>query len=82
MFLSFSPDCSEVGICKAEPLFFLLPVSGVVSANLLLGEQITGYSVAGAILILFGIYLVQKRSREEDGTLFTETMRDDLEGAS
>ena len=63
----------KLGICKAEPLFFLLPVSGVVSANILLGERITGYSILGAGLIVFGIYLVRKRSKEEAGVILTET---------
>lgn len=72
----------KLGICKAEPLFFLLPVSGVVSANILLGERITRYSILGAILILVGIYLVQKRSRENGGALLTETIQEELEGTS
>ena len=72
----------ELGICQAEPLFFLLPVSGVVSANILLGERITKYSILGAVLILFGIYLVQKRSQEEKNALLTETIQEELKGAS
>ena len=72
----------KLGICKAEPLFFLLPVSGVISASILLGEQISGYSILGALLILFGIYLVQKRSQKEESVTPGKMAQEELESLS
>lgn len=65
----------KLGVFKAEPLFFLLPVSGMLSARIFLGEQLSGISVVGIIFILTGIYMVQKeaRIRKQDSLDVAET---------
>jgi drug/metabolite transporter (DMT)-like permease len=52
----------RIGIIRAETLFFLIPISGVVSSAVFLRERITGVAILGVILILSGIYIVQKRT--------------------
>ena len=72
----------KLGVCKAEPLFFLLPLSGVASARIMLGERITAFSVLGAILILIGIYLIQKGVRKGEEEDLTEIVHKELESTS
>ena len=58
----------KLGVFKAEPFFFLLPISGMISARIFLGEHISGISIVGIFCILTGIYMVQKevRLRKQD----------------
>ena len=72
----------KLGVCKAEPLFFLLPLSGVVSARILLGERITAFSVVGAIFILGGIYLVHKGARKREEEEITDIVHKELKSTS
>ncbi|MBD3305101.1 EamA family transporter [candidate division KSB3 bacterium] len=51
----------RIGVIRAETLFFLIPISGVITSAVFLDEPITGMTLAGAALILAGIYLVQKK---------------------
>lgn len=52
----------RIGVIRAETLFFLIPISGVVSSAVFLGERLTGVAILGVALILSGTYMVQKRS--------------------
>ncbi|MEU2185315.1 EamA family transporter [Streptomyces thermolilacinus] len=42
---------------RIAPLSLLVPVVGIISANLLLGEALSGEQVVGAFMIVFGLLL-------------------------
>lgn len=42
---------------RVAPLSLLVPVVGLVSAAVLLGETLTGMQLAGAVLIMAGLYI-------------------------
>jgi drug/metabolite transporter (DMT)-like permease len=46
---------------KASFWLFLCPLSGFVIANVMVNEPITIYTILGMLLVIFGLYLVQKR---------------------
>ncbi len=52
---------SKIGVIKTSSFFFLIPVSGIVSSSLILGEVLTPFILIGTIVILSGIYIVQKQ---------------------
>jgi drug/metabolite transporter (DMT)-like permease len=51
----------EWGATRATTVTYLLPVVGVTSGVIFLGEQLTVYLVAGAALILVGVWVVNWR---------------------
>jgi drug/metabolite transporter (DMT)-like permease len=51
---------STLGAAKGTNFLFIIPVSGVIFANLLLGEAVPHYAAAGAALTLASIYFVQR----------------------
>lgn len=51
---------NKKGVINTSSFFFLMTLSGIVSSNLVLGEKLTDFIITGAILILLGIYIVQK----------------------
>lgn len=51
----------RIGVVKTSSFFLLIPVSGVLSSALFLGEEITIYTAIGTLLILFGIFLAQRK---------------------
>ncbi|MCK5332912.1 MAG: EamA family transporter, partial [Candidatus Aenigmarchaeota archaeon] len=53
----------RIGLVKTSSFFFIIPISGVVSSSVFLGELITKYTLIGIALILLGVYVVQKKSR-------------------
>lgn len=50
---------NKIGLAKTNSFFFLIPISGILTSALFLGEEITIYTALGTLLILFGIFLVQ-----------------------
>ncbi len=60
---------------KANVYLFLIPVFGVLSGWLILGEQLHWYTLAGTVCIGLGIYLVN-RPRRVDKTKDPFTMRE------
>jgi drug/metabolite transporter (DMT)-like permease len=48
---------------------FLIPVFGVLSGAALLGEPLTWRIAAGAVLVIAGVLLTQRQSREEEVVL-------------
>ncbi|HGT1007579.1 EamA family transporter [Salmonella enterica subsp. enterica serovar Infantis] len=42
---------------RVAPLSLLVPVVGLASAAVLLGETLTGMQLAGAVLIMAGLYI-------------------------
>lgn len=57
----------EIGVVKIAPLFFVIPVSGVLFSWLLLGEQLTISVLLGLLLIVGSIYIVQVREDRSVG---------------
>ncbi|MFH1565309.1 MAG: DMT family transporter [bacterium] len=50
----------KIGLIQTSAFMFLVPIAGILSSNLFLGEQITIFTLIGAFFILSGIYLAQK----------------------
>ncbi len=50
---------------RASLWLFLCPVFGFVYAAILLNESITGYTIAGTVLVIIGLYLGQRKKRNE-----------------
>lgn len=50
----------KIGIVSTAPFFFLIPVSGIISSNMVLNESLTIFAGIGTFLILMGVYIVQK----------------------
>ena len=51
---------------KANVYLFLIPVFGVLSGWLILGEQLHWYTLAGTVCIGLGIYLVNRPGRVDE----------------
>ncbi|MCK4714147.1 MAG: DMT family transporter [Candidatus Aenigmarchaeota archaeon] len=51
---------NRIGILNTSSFFFLIPVSGILSSYLILGELLTPFILIGIVLILIGVYIVQK----------------------
>lgn len=51
----------RIGAVKTSSFFFLIPVSGVLTSYIFLNEELTVFTVAGTALILFGVYVVQRK---------------------
>lgn len=62
-FLLWSFGLSEVGPEAAGQFIHLMPIFGAALAVLLLGERIAVSQIVGAVLVLTGIVLVNRRSR-------------------
>jgi drug/metabolite transporter (DMT)-like permease len=52
----------RIGVIRTETLFFLTPLSGIVSSAIFLGERITRITMLGVMCILAGVYMVQRKS--------------------
>ena len=61
-FVFFVEGVKRIGAGPASAFAFLVPIIGVVSSVLLLDERMTLVSVLGSILVLFGLWLVQRRA--------------------
>jgi len=51
----------KIGIVETSSFFSAIPIFGVLFSNLLLQEKITPFSLAGALFVAFGVYLVQTK---------------------
>lgn len=51
----------KIGVINTSSFFFLIPISGILSSHLILDEPLTRFTVIGTILILLGIYVVQRQ---------------------
>ena len=63
-FLAWNWVLKQLGSIKATNYVYLNPVTTIVFAWFLLGEQITVWFILGTMLILLGMYLADKRSTE------------------
>lgn len=62
-----SPSCSfyagvkRIGAARATTFAFLVPIFGVVSSVIMLGECLSASTIAGGALVLVGLWLVQRQ---------------------
>lgn len=59
-FVFFYEGVKRIGAGPASAFAFLVPVIGVVSSVLLLDERLTTAMVAGSVLVLLGLWLVER----------------------
>lgn len=50
----------KIGLVKTNSFFFLIPISGILTSAIFLNEKITYFTVLGTLLILTGIYTLQR----------------------
>jgi len=50
----------KIGLVKTNSFFFLIPASGILASTIFLNEKITYFTVLGTLLILSGIYTLQR----------------------
>jgi len=67
-FLLWSYGVSRLGPARAGQFLHLMPVFGAGLAVLLLGELPTPTQIAGALLVLSGIAIVERRPRQNGFT--------------
>lgn len=60
-FVLFYEGLHRVGASRAVPFAFLVPVFGVVSSVIILDEELNALVLAGGVLVLLGLWLVQSR---------------------
>jgi len=60
-FVFFYEGVHRVGALRATPFAFLVPVVGVISSVIALGERLTVPTVIGGVLVLLGLWLVQRK---------------------
>jgi drug/metabolite transporter (DMT)-like permease len=67
-FVFFYEGVHLVGAVRATPFAFLVPVIGVVSSAIILGEQLAALTLIGGLLVLAGLWIVQRRPPTEPAT--------------
>lgn len=60
-FVFFYEGVSRIGAGRASSFAFLVPIFGVLSSVLMLGERVAALTVVGGGLVLFGLWLVQRQ---------------------
>lgn len=64
-FVFFYEGLKRIGAARATAFAFLVPVFGVVSSVILLGEHLAAATVIGGALVLLGLWLVQREPPAE-----------------
>ena len=64
-FLTWNWCISKLGTVKATNWVYFNPITTMIFASWVLGEQITPYFLAGAACILIGMYVADKKTRGE-----------------
>jgi drug/metabolite transporter (DMT)-like permease len=59
-FVFFYEGVSRIGAARASAFAFLVPIFGVLSSVALLGERLSALTLAGGLLVLAGLWLVQR----------------------
>lgn len=72
-FVFFYEGVRRVGPSRATAFAFLVPVVGVLSSVLLLGEALGAGTFVGGALVLLGVWIVQRRPRTERAPLASAT---------
>lgn len=60
-FVLFNEGIRRIGSARASAFVVLVPVVGVASSVVLLGEELTPAKFAGTVLVLVGLWIVQAR---------------------
>jgi drug/metabolite transporter (DMT)-like permease len=60
-FIFYSFSVKQIGITRSNIFTNLIPIFTAITSYILLGEQLTGLKIAGIILIILGLILVQVR---------------------
>ncbi len=68
-FVFFYEGVHRIGAVRATPFAFLVPIIGVVTSVLALGERPRTLALAGGLLVLLGLWLVQRKTRVPQGEL-------------
>ena len=56
-FIAWSIVVEYLGAVKSSPYNYIIPLVTIVSASIILGEQITVFIIGGTALILIGVYI-------------------------
>ena len=64
-FLTWNWCISKLGTVKATNWVYFNPITTMIFASWVLGEQITPYFLAGAACILIGMYVADKKTKGE-----------------
>ena len=67
-FATFSEGVRRIGSARATAFIVLVPVLGVVLSAWLLDDPITPLGIAGAVLVLGGLWLIQTSGRQVEST--------------
>jgi drug/metabolite transporter (DMT)-like permease len=67
-FLLWSYGVAQLGAGRAAQFVQLMPVFGAILAVVLLGEVLTATELGGAVLVLSGIAIVERRPRQNRGS--------------
>jgi drug/metabolite transporter (DMT)-like permease len=60
-FLVYNYSLEKLSASTVALFIYVMPLSGVLLAALVLGESLTAYTLAGAILIIFGMYEAERK---------------------
>ena len=70
-FVAFYEGVRLIGSARAASFTLLVPIFGVLSAVVVLGERLRPMLAAGGALVLAGLWLAERASRGEAGSLST-----------
>lgn len=68
-FVLFNLGVARIGVSRAAPFALLVPVIGVLTSVVLLGEELGPLTVAGGVVVLIGLWLVEHRGRAHEATV-------------
>lgn len=60
-FVFFYEGVKRIGAARATTFAFLVPIFGVVSSVIMLGERLLASTITGGVLVLVGLWLVQRQ---------------------
>ncbi len=66
-FVFFYEGVKRIGAARATTFAFLVPIFGVVSSVIMLGERLSASTVAGGALVLIGLWMVQRQPVAQRG---------------
>ena len=66
-FVLWYDGINKIGAAKAASFINLMPITAVVLASLVFGERITMIQLSGALLVLFGVYLSNRKPLNQRG---------------
>ena len=64
-FVLFNLGVARIGVSRAAPFALLVPIVGVLSSVMLLGEELGPLTVVGGAVVLVGLWLVEHRGHAQ-----------------